>query len=82
MTLRDALERAGSADRAKVRDALARTKLADHILPQAGPIEFDKTGENLNAQGTLLQNQNGKTVVIGPAAFTEAKAAFPVPRWR
>lgn len=82
MTLRDALERAGGADRAKVRDALARTKLADHILPQAGPIEFDKTGENLNAQGTLLQNQNGKTVVIGPAAFTEAKAVFPVPRWR
>jgi branched-chain amino acid transport system substrate-binding protein len=80
MVLRDALERAGSPDRAKVREALARTSLADHILPQ-GPIQFDRTGENVNAQPALLQNQGGRTVVIGPAAFAEAKAVFPVPRW-
>jgi branched-chain amino acid transport system substrate-binding protein len=54
--------------------------LADHILPQ-GPIQFDKTGENANAQSALLQNQGGKTVVVGPAQFAEAKAVFPVPRW-
>jgi branched-chain amino acid transport system substrate-binding protein len=71
MVLRDALERSGSPDRAKLRD---------HILPQ-GPIQFDKTGENVNAQSALLQNQGGKTVVVGPAQFAEAKAVFPVPRW-
>lgn len=80
MVLRDALERGASPDRAKIREALARTSLADHILPQ-GPIQFDKTGENVNAQPALLQNQSGKTVVVGPAAFAEAKAVFPVPRW-
>lgn len=80
MVLRDALERAGSPDRAKIREALARTNLADHILPQ-GPIQFDKTGENANAQPALLQNQGGKTVVVGPAPFAEARAVFPVPRW-
>jgi branched-chain amino acid transport system substrate-binding protein len=80
MVLRDALERAGGTDRAKVREALAKTNLADHILPQ-GPIQFDKTGENANAQSALLQNQGGKTVVVGPAQFAEAKAVFPVPRW-
>ncbi|HEV8677183.1 MAG TPA: ABC transporter substrate-binding protein [Methylomirabilota bacterium] len=80
MVLRDALERAGSADRAKVREALVKTNLGDHILPQ-GPIQFDKTGENVNAQPVLLQNQGGKTVVVGPAQFAEAKAVFPVPRW-
>ena len=42
---------------------------------------FDKTGENANAQSALLQNQGGKTVVVGPAQFAEAKAVFPVPRW-
>jgi len=78
--IKDALERAGSADRDKLRDALAKTNLADHILPQ-GPIQFDKTGENANAQSALLQNQGGKTVVVGPAQFAEAKAVFPVPRW-
>ncbi|MBI2467407.1 MAG: ABC transporter substrate-binding protein [Candidatus Rokubacteria bacterium] len=80
MVLRDALERAGSRDRAKIREALARTNLADHILPQ-GPIQFDKTGENANAQPALLQNQGRKTVVVGPAPFAEARAVFPVPRW-
>jgi len=80
MVLRDALERAGSLDRAKIREALARTRLTDHILPQ-GPIEFDRTGENVNAQPALLQNQGGRTVVVGPAAFAEARAVFPVPRW-
>jgi branched-chain amino acid transport system substrate-binding protein len=80
MVLRDALERAGSPDRARVREALAKTNLTDHILPQ-GPIQFDRTGENANAQPALLQNQGGKTVVVGPAQFAEAKAVFPVPRW-
>ncbi|MBI4013452.1 MAG: ABC transporter substrate-binding protein [Candidatus Rokubacteria bacterium] len=80
MVLRDALERAGSPDRAKIREALAKTSLSDHILPQ-GPIQFDKTGENVNAQPALLQNQGSRTVVVGPAHFAEAKAVFPVPRW-
>jgi branched-chain amino acid transport system substrate-binding protein len=80
MVLRDALERAGTPDRAKIREALATTSLSDHILPQ-GPIQFDKTGENVNAQPALLQNQGGKTLVVGPAAYAEGRAVFPVPRW-
>jgi branched-chain amino acid transport system substrate-binding protein len=79
--LRDALERAGSADRDKLRDALAKTNLADHILPQDA-IKFDETGENVNATPALLQVQNGKPVVVGPARFAEAKPVFPVPKWR
>jgi branched-chain amino acid transport system substrate-binding protein len=80
MVLRDALERGGSADRAKVREALTKTDFGDHILPQ-GPVRFDRSGENLGAQPALLQNQGGRTLVVGPAQFVEAKAVFPVPRW-
>jgi branched-chain amino acid transport system substrate-binding protein len=79
--LKDALERAGSADRDKLRDALAKTNLADHILPQDA-IKFDETGENVNATPALLQVQNGKPVVVGPARFAEARPVFPVPKWR
>jgi branched-chain amino acid transport system substrate-binding protein len=79
--LRDALERAGSTDREKVRDALARTNLADHILPQDA-IRFDESGENANASPALLQVQNGRPVAVGPARFAEAKPVFPVPRWK
>jgi branched-chain amino acid transport system substrate-binding protein len=78
--LKAALERAGSAERDKLRDALAKTNLADHILPQDA-IKFDDTGENVNASPALLQVQNGKPVVVGPARFAEATPVFPVPRW-
>jgi branched-chain amino acid transport system substrate-binding protein len=79
--LRDALERARSTDRDALREALAKTNLADHILPQDA-IKFDETGENVNATPALLQVQGGKPVVVGPARFAEAKPVFPVPKWR
>lgn len=78
--VKDALERAGSTDRDKLRDALAKTNLADHILPQDA-IKFDDTGENVNASPALLQVQGGKPLVVGPARFAEAKPVFPVPKW-
>ena len=34
-----------------------------------------------NASPALLQVQNGKPVVVGPARFAEAKPVFPVPKW-
>jgi branched-chain amino acid transport system substrate-binding protein len=79
--LRDALERARSTDREALRDAIAKTNLADHILPQDA-IRFDDTGENANATPALLQVQSGRPVAVGPARFAEAKPVFPVPRWR
>jgi branched-chain amino acid transport system substrate-binding protein len=79
--LRDALERAGSADREKVRDALAKTNLSEHILPQEA-VRFDEAGENVNASPALLQVQAGKPVAVGPAKYAEAKPVFPVPKWR
>jgi len=79
--VKDALERAGSADRDKLRDALTKTNLSDHILPQDA-IKFDDTGENVNASPALLQVQSGKPTVVGPARFAEGKPVFPVPKWR
>ncbi|HEV8440183.1 MAG TPA: ABC transporter substrate-binding protein [Methylomirabilota bacterium] len=79
--LKDALERAASTDRDKVRDALARTNLADHILTQDA-IKFDDTGENVNASPALIQVQGGRPVVVGPSRYAEAKPVFPVPKWK
>ncbi len=79
--LKDALERAASTDREKVRDAIAKTNLTDHILTQDA-IRFDDSGENVNATPALLQVQGGKPVVVGPARFLEAKPVFPVPKWK
>ena len=70
-----------STDRDKVRDAIAKTNLTDHILTQDA-IRFDDAGEDINATPALLQVQNGKPVVVGPARFAEAKPVFPVPKWK
>jgi len=79
--LKDALERAASTDREKVRDAIAKTNLTDHILTQDA-IHFDEAGEGVNATPALLQVQGGKPMVVGPARFQEAKPVFPVPKWK
>jgi branched-chain amino acid transport system substrate-binding protein len=79
--LKDALERSGSTDRARLRDALAATKYADHILPYQGPIEFDVKGQARNARSIMMQVQQGKVVQVAPAAFAEAKPIFPPPPW-
>ena len=50
-----------------------------HPAPGADPVRQDR--RERQRQSALLQNQGGKTVVVGPAAFAEAKAVFPVPRW-
>lgn len=74
--LADALERAASIDRDKLRDALAATDDGDHVLAQSGSIKFDETGENINAAGVLVQIQNGKQVVVYPEEFAEAEIAI------
>jgi branched-chain amino acid transport system substrate-binding protein len=79
--LKDSLERAASTDRDKVRDAIAKTNLTDQILTQDA-IRFDDSGEGINATPALIQVQNGKPVVVGPARFAEAKPVFPVPKWK
>jgi branched-chain amino acid transport system substrate-binding protein len=68
----DALQRKGSADRKALRDALAETNKADHVLPFSGPIKFDEKGENINASTVLIQIQNGKHVLVYPQEFAEA----------
>ena len=77
--LRDALERAGAADRERVREALTKTTLRDQIVPY--PIAFDDKGQNPSARPLLMQVQNGKIVVVSPAEFAEAKPVIPIPAW-
>ncbi len=73
--LADALERAGSTDGSKLRDALAATKLEDHILPM-GPIMFDEKGENANAQAILSQIQSGTHKIVFPLEYADSKIVF------
>jgi branched-chain amino acid transport system substrate-binding protein len=80
LVLVDALERAGSTDPGKLRDAIARTDLAQHIAP-GGPIVFDERGENRNATVTLQQIQGGKIRVVLPRQYADAEPIYPIPGW-
>ncbi|MGI4799950.1 MAG: ABC transporter substrate-binding protein [Janthinobacterium lividum] len=72
----DALSRAGTADRAKLTQALADSNFAGHIMPY-GPTKF-VGGQNTGATPANLQVQGGDVKVILPAEFADAKPIFPV----
>ena len=72
----DALDRAGSVDRAKLTEAIAGSSFAGHIMPY-GPTRF-VGGQNQGASPVNTQVQGGDIKVIFPAAFADAKPVFPV----
>lgn len=71
----DAIERAASADRGKIIEALANSTFSDHIMPY-GPTKF-VNGQNQGAAPVNTQVQNGDIKVIFPAEFADAKPIFP-----
>ena len=73
----DAIERAGSLDKDKVRDALAKTDLMTFY----GPVKFDATGKNIAKSMVMYQVQHEKYVVVAPAKWATAKPIYPAPTW-
>lgn len=72
----DAIERAGSADPTAIRDALAETDYADHILPYEGAITFDETGETEVAAPVMMQVQDGEVLQVWPPDLAEVDPMF------
>ncbi len=65
ITLQKAIEKAGTLDKAKVRDALASID----ILTFYGPIKFGPNGMNGGRDLPIVQVQAGKVVPLYPAAI-------------
>jgi branched-chain amino acid transport system substrate-binding protein len=80
LVLIDALERAGSTDPGKLRDAIAKTTLRQHIAPGEA-IVFNEQGQNANATVTMQQIQKGQIRVVLPKAYADADPVFPIPGW-
>jgi len=80
LVLIDALERAGSTDPGKLRDAIAKTSLKRHIAP-GDAIVFNEQGQNVNATVTMQQIQQGQIRVVLPKAYADAEPIFPIPGW-
>jgi branched-chain amino acid transport system substrate-binding protein len=72
--LANAVERAGSLDREKIRDAIAKTDM----VTVRGPIKFRANGTAIIDYG-LRQWQNGKNVLIWPPSATKNKVMLATP---
>ncbi len=77
LTYVDALQRAKSLDKDKVRDALSQTAMQTFY----GNIRFDKSGKNIAKPMILYQIQDGKYKVVAPSTWASAKISHPTPPW-
>jgi branched-chain amino acid transport system substrate-binding protein len=74
VALQKAIEKAGTTDKAKVRDALASLDIQTFY----GPIKFGPNGMNGGRDLPIVQVQNGKVVPLFPASIKAGSlAAMP-----
>ncbi len=74
--LEQAIDRAGSLDRKKIRDVIAN----EEFSTINGPVKF--TGlENLKTPSMWLQWQKGELEIVWPPEVATAKLLFPKPKW-
>jgi branched-chain amino acid transport system substrate-binding protein len=75
--LADAIHRAGSLDRDKIRDAIAATNM-DTLI---GHVTFNPDGTG-NVLNVIDQWQDGKQVLVWPPDQAVAKVAYPATPWK
>lgn len=77
LALQLAIEKAGTLDVNKVRDALASLDIETFF----GPIKYDNRGVNVAATVSVIQIQNGKSTLVWPQKIQVAKPVYPKPEW-
>lgn len=70
---KEALEKAGSMDAKKVREALSKLD----IMTFYGPVKFDSTGKNPTKPMVLRQIQDGEYKVVAPTKYATSKLQYP-----
>ncbi len=77
LALQLAIEKAGSLDHQKVRDALASLD----VMTFFGRIKFNAEGQNVYKPMVTIQIQHGKEVTVWPSDVAPAKPIYPAPDW-
>ncbi len=78
--LKEAIEKAGSDDPEKVREALSTHEFGASMdgMMQPGRIKFDDTGWNQNTYPTMIQWQNNTVRTVYPEEVATAKVVWPI----
>ena len=75
LLLQLAIEKAGSLETDKVREALRSYNGTTFW----GPTRWDETGQNMAGQTVTFQIQGGEIVTVYPSAAAQAKPVYPMP---
>ena len=73
----EAVKRAGSLHREKVRDAILKLDFNTVF----GAFRVDRDGFQVAHRGVIFQWQDGKKVIVWPEELAPVKARFPTPPW-
>lgn len=82
LVMADAINRAGSTDPAKIRDALKATDLkADQMAAGYDGVKFDDKGQNILASSVVTQMRGGKYLSVFPKARATTDVILPYKGW-
>jgi branched-chain amino acid transport system substrate-binding protein len=80
--LADAINRSGSTDPEKIRDALIKTDLkADQLMMGYQGVKFDENGQNILAGTYLIQLHGRQYELVWPETAANAKLQWPMAAW-
>ena len=81
--LADALNRAGSTDPEKIRDALTKTDLKpEQLMMGYDGVKFDETGQNILASTYLIQLKDKAYQLVWPDKAAATKLDWPMKGWK
>jgi branched-chain amino acid transport system substrate-binding protein len=82
LALAEAIDRAGSADAEKIRDALVKTDLKpEQLMMGYQGIKFDETGQNILAATYLIQLHGGRYELVWPEQAATSQLQWPMGGW-
>jgi len=73
-----AIEKAGTLDTAKIRDAISSTDM----MTTVGQVKFRPNGTVVDPCPAVIQWQSGSQKLVWPKEFKEASFIYPVPAWK
>jgi branched-chain amino acid transport system substrate-binding protein len=83
LVLADAINRAGSTDAEKIRQALQQTNMKpEQLMMGYRGVKFDATGQNIEASTYLIQLQGKAYVSIWPDKAAAAPLQWPMTGWQ
>ena len=83
LALADALNRAGSTDPEKIRDALSKTDLKpEQLMMGYNGVRFDATGQNILASTYLIQLKGKQYQLVWPDKAASTKLEWPMKGWK